>query len=140
MKSYFAKISAFFLAVFILFSTSSFTVNMHFCCNKLVDMAILSKAETCKDKVQKKDMSSKTCKTFQEKYCCSNRSYLKTGDDIIKKTNNELQAEDIVFLNPFFHSYINLFEGLNEHVVPFKHYKPPLLFKDIQTLHETYLI
>ena len=113
---------------------------MHFCCNKLVDMAILSKAEACKDKVQKKDVSTKKCTTFQEKDCCSSRSFLKTGDDIVKKANNELQAEDIVFLNTFFYTYINLFEGLDENVVPFKHYRPPLLFKDILILHETYLI
>nr|WP_221930759.1 hypothetical protein [Changchengzhania lutea] len=103
-------------------------------------MAIFGKAEACKDKVQKKDSTTKKCTTFQEKGCCSSQSYVKTGDDTIKKANNELQAEDIVFLNTFFYTYINLFEGLDENIVPFKHYRPPLLFKDIQILHETYLI
>jgi hypothetical protein len=140
MKSFFTKILSFFLAVSILFTTSSFTVDMHFCCNKLVDMAILGKAQACKDKVQNKDFPFKKCATFQEKGCCSSQSFLKTGDDIIKKANNELQTEDIVFLKTFFYTYINLFEGLDDNVVPFKHYRPPLLFKDIQILHETYLI
>ncbi|MDH7911958.1 hypothetical protein [Winogradskyella sp. SYSU M77433] len=103
-------------------------------------MAILSKAEACKDKVQKKDVSTKKCTTFQEKDCCSSRSFLKTGDDIVKKANNELQAEDIVFLNTFFYVYVNLFEGLEKNIVPFKQYRPPLISKDIQTLYETYLI
>jgi hypothetical protein len=113
---------------------------MHFCCEKLVDIAVFSKAESCKDKVQKKDNPTKKCTAFEEKDCCISKSYLKKGDNIVKKASNELQAQDIVFLNTFFYSYINLFEGLNENVVPFKNYRPPLLFKDIQILHETYLI
>tara|TARA_R110002110_G_scaffold79006_6_gene206833 strand:- start:226 stop:567 length:342 start_codon:yes stop_codon:yes gene_type:complete len=113
---------------------------MHFCCNKLVDMAVLGTAQDCKDKVQKKDIPSKNCATFQDIGCCSSEAFVKTGDDTIKMANHELQAQDIVFLNTFFYTYINLFEGLDKNEVPFKHYKPPLLFKDIQTLHQIYLI
>ena len=75
---------------------------MHFCCEKLVDIAVFSKAEICKDKVQKKDNPTKKCTTFEEKDCCSSQSIVKTGDDIIKKANNDLQAKDKVFLNTFF--------------------------------------
>ena len=121
-------------------STTSYTVNMHFCCNKLVDMAILGKAKTCKDKVQKKDSNTKQCTTLQEKDCCINQSFVKAGDDVNKKFDTQLEAETIVFLNTFFYTYINLFEGLKENVIPFKHYRQPLLSEDIHILHETYLI
>ena len=103
-------------------------------------MAILGKAQSCEYKVQKKENPSKKCTMFQEKDCCSSMSYLKKGDDIIKKTNNELQAEDTLFLNTFFYTNIDLFEGLDKNVVPFKHYKPPLLFKDMQIINKTFLI
>lgn len=103
-------------------------------------MTILGKAQSCEYKVLKKDNPSKKCTMFQEKGCCSSESFIKTGDDIIKQANNGLQAETMVSLNSFFYTYINLFEGLDKNVVPFKHYKPPLLFKDIQILHGTYLI
>jgi len=140
VKSFFTKILSFFLAVSILFSTSSFAVNTHFCCNQLVDMAFFSKAEVCKDKVQKKDLLSKQCNTLQEKECCNSQSYVKIGDDNLQKDNNELQTEALVFLNSFFYTYKNLFEGLEENVVPFKTYKPPLLYADVQILNETFLI
>lgn len=103
-------------------------------------MSILGNAKVCKDKVQKKDSTTKQCYSILEKDCCSNQSILKKGDDTIKKANNELQAETIVFLNSFFYTYINLFEGLDKNVVPFKLYKPPLLSEDIQILNETFLI
>lgn len=128
------------MAALILLSTSSFTVDMHFCCNKLVDMSLIGKAKVCAEKVQKKKDPTKQCTTLQEKDCCSNQSFVKTGDDTIKKANTQLEAETIIFLNTFFYVYVNLFEGLEKNIVPFKQYRPPLLSKDIQILHETYLI
>ncbi len=113
---------------------------MHFCCNKLVDMSLIGKAKVCAEKVQKKKEPTKQCTTLQEKDCCSNQSFVKTGDDTIKKANTKLEAETIIFLNTFFYVYVNLFEGLEKNIVPFKQYRPPLLSKDIQILHETYLI
>lgn len=140
MKSFFSKIVSFFLTALILFSTSSFTVDMHFCCNQLVDIAVWNKAKNCTEKVQKKEEPTKQCTTLQEKDCCSNESFVKTGDDTIKKANTKLEAETIIFLNTFFYAYVNLFEGLQENIIPFDDYRPPLLSKDIQTLYETYLI
>ncbi|TVZ28734.1 hypothetical protein JM83_3883 [Gillisia sp. Hel_I_86] len=140
MKSIFTKISSIFLAVFILFSTSSFAVNMHFCCNQMVDMAFLGQAEICKDKVQKEDSPIKQCTTLQAKDCCSSQTFVKEGDDTFKKCSPEIETETLVFLNRFVFIYINLFEGLEENVVRFKTYKPPLLFEDIQLLNETFLI
>jgi hypothetical protein len=140
VKSFFTKILAFFLAATIFFSTSSFTVDMHFCCNKLVDMALLGKAKVCQDKDLKKDSTTKQCTSIQEKDCCSNQTLVKTGDDTIKKVNTQLESEDIFFLKTFFYTYLNLFEGLQANIVPFKHYRPPLLSKDLQVLNEIYLI
>jgi|TARA_R100001530_G_scaffold45939_2_gene34561 hypothetical protein len=140
VKIFFTKILSFFLAVLILLSTSSFTVDMHFCCNKLVDMSLIGKAKVCAEKVQKKDSPLKQCTTLQEKDCCSNESFVKTGNDTIKKANTKLEAETVIFLNTFFYAYVNLFEGLEENIVPFKQYRPPLISKDIQTFYETYLI
>lgn len=104
-------------------------------------MSLIGKAKVCAEKVQKKkEHISKQCTTLQEKDCCSNQSFVKTGDDTIKKANTKLEAETIIFLNTFFYVYVNLFEGLEKNIVPFKQYRPPLLSKDIQILHETYLI
>ncbi|OBX23361.1 MULTISPECIES: HYC_CC_PP family protein [unclassified Bizionia] len=140
MKSFFSKILSFFLAVSILFSTSSFAVDMHFCCNKLVDIAFFSKAESCMDIVQKKDDNLKQCSSIQEKDCCDNQSIVKEGDDTFKKSNTILETETIVFLNTFVYSYINLFKGLDENAISFRAYRPPLLSTDIIILNETFLI
>lgn len=141
MKTFFTKILSFFLAAFILLSTTSFAVNMHFCCDDLVDMAFFSKAQTCKEKVQKEDSSLKKCTSLQEKECCDNQTVLiEAASDNFKKSTTVLEVDNLVFLKTFIYSYINLFEGLDKNMVPFKDYVPPLFSKDIYILHETYLI
>ncbi|SRX55079.1 HYC_CC_PP family protein [Aequorivita sp. CIP111184] len=140
MKPLFTRILSFFLAVFILFSTSSFSVDMHFCCNELVDMAFFGKAESCKGIVNIKDNTSKQCNSMQEKECCDNQTLLKQGDDTFKKSNTILENETLVFINTFFYTYINLFEGLDRNVISFQTYRPPLLSLDIIILNETFLI
>jgi hypothetical protein len=113
---------------------------MHFCCNKLVDMAFFSKAESCSDIVQKKDNPTKQCTSIQEKDCCNSETFVKTADDTFKKSNTILEIETLVFLNTFVHSYINLFEGLEKNTVSFQSYRPPLLSTNIIILNETFLI
>lgn len=140
MKSFFAKILSFFLAVFILFSTSSFAVDMHFCGNKLVDMSFFRKAESCTELARKTDNESDHCVSMQEKDCCDNQSIVKEGEDTFKKSHTILEIEAFVFLNTFVHSYSNLFEGLEKNTVSFEAYRPPFLSTDIIILNETFLI
>ena len=45
MKQFTTKIASFSLALAVLFTTSSFAVDAHFCCNRLVDVSIFSKAQ-----------------------------------------------------------------------------------------------
>ena len=82
----------------------------------------------------------KQCTSIQEKDCCNNQTFVKEGNDIFKKSTNILEVDTLVFLNTFIYTYINLFEGLDKNVVPFKQYRPPLLAKDILILNETFLI
>lgn len=141
VKRFITKIVSITLAITVLFATSSFSVDMHFCCNKLVDMAFLGKARVCsyESQDQDQDKSAKKC-SIQYQDCCSNKVFVKEGHDNLKKVNYELETDTLAFLNTFFYSYINLFEGLEDNIVPFKEYSPPLISKDIQVLHEVFLI
>lgn len=103
-------------------------------------MAFFSKAEACKDKVQKENNPFKKCTSLQEKDCCDNQTILKEANDTFKKSTTVLEADQLVFVKTFIYSYINLFEGLDKNIVPFEAYRPPLLSKDIHTLYEIYLI
>ena len=139
MNRFLTKILSIALAIAVLFATSSFTVDMHFCCNKLVDAAVFSKAKPCKDKKQDIETASKKCSVGQMD-CCSNSSFVKKANDNLKKSQFDLEANQIVFLQTFFYTYINLFEGLELKEIPFENYDPPFIEKDILLLDETFLI
>lgn len=139
MKRFLTKILSVTLAFAVLFATSSFTVDMHFCCNKLVDVAVFGKAKPCKDKKQDLSIAFKKCSLGQMD-CCSSKSIVKKSEDNLKKSKVELDTNKIVFLQVFFHSYVNLFEGPELNAVSFINYNPPWIEKDILVLHETFLI
>jgi len=139
MKRFLTKILSVTLAFAVLFATSSFTVDMHFCCNKLVDVAVFGKAKPCKDKKQDLSIPFKKC-SLEQMDCCSSKSIVKKSEDNLKKSKVELDTNKIVFLQVFFHSYVNLFEGPELNAVSFINYNPPWIEKDILVLHETFLI
>ena len=139
MKRILTKILSVTLAFAVLLATSSFTVDMHFCCNKLVDVAVFGKAKPCKDKKQDLSIPSKKCSLGQMD-CCSNKSIVKMAEDNLKKSQVELDANNNVFVHAFFHSYINIFEGFELNVVPFLNYDPPWIEKDLLVHYETFLI
>lgn len=139
MKRFLTKILSITLAFAVLFATSSFTVDMHFCGNKLVNVAVLGKAKPCKDKEMDKESSSQKCMLGQ-KDCCSNKSIVKKAEDNLKIDKFKFSSDNFVFIRTFFYAYINLFEVLEQTVVPFVDYHPPFIEKDILVLHETFLL
>lgn len=121
------------LALLVLMSTFSFTVDKHFCGSMLVDKAVFSEAKTCG-----MEMHSETASA--EDSCCTNEKTAVEGQDEMKVSFHSLDFDQQVFLTSFTHSYLNLFEGSPEQVIPFKNYSPPLLVTDIQVLDQVFLI
>ena len=104
-------------------------------------MAIFGKAEVCSYESQypDQDKSSENC-FIQDKDCCSNKVFVKEGNSDLKMANHESETKTLVFPSTFFYPYINLFEGLEENMVPFNEYSPPWISKDIHVLHGVFLI
>jgi len=138
MKVFLKKIAAVFMTFVVLFSTMSFTVSEHYCGDSLVDSALFSKAESC-DMEQEKPLPIEDC-NVSKKNCCTDVVKQFEGQTNLKTAISNLNFEQQVFLTSFIYSYINLFDGLEENITPFKYYSPPLLVKDIQILDSVYLI
>lgn len=137
MKSFFHKALSVFMATLVLFTTMSFTVDMHYCGETLIDFSLFQNAETC----GMEQLQTDNCEEgISEKSCCTDKQIVIEGQDDLKFSIDKITFEQQVFVATFFYTYINLFEGLDTNVIPFRDYKPPLLIRDIQKLHETYLI
>ncbi|WP_109654644.1 HYC_CC_PP family protein [Maribacter polysiphoniae] len=137
MKKVLHKIMSFAMAVVVLFSTMSFTVDMHFCGDILVEAAIFHKAKGCGMEMQKP--STEGC-TLTKKNCCDNEKLVVDGQNELQQQVDHISFDQQVFIASFVYTYLNLFEGLDNNVSSYEEYEPPLVFRQIFKLDETYLI
>ena len=123
------------MASVVLLSTMSFTIDMHYCGNTLVDTAIFHKAKTCGMEMQKP--SNKDC-SLTKKNCCSDKQIAIDGQDQLKLSFDSLTIEQQQFITSFI--YINLFEGFDKETTSFQEYEPPLVVRQLYKFDETYII
>lgn len=136
IKVFLHKIFSAVLACLVLFSTFSFTVEKHYCGENLIDVAIFTKAANCG-----MDMDSVSSTYLEKKHCCKDEIVVLKGQDNLKKASFEdLKFDQKLFLSTFVYSFLNLFEGLPELVIPHKNYSPPNLIVDIQVLDQVFII
>ena len=138
MKPAFRNIVSFGMALLVLASTTSITVGKHFCGDILVDFALFSEAESCG--MEMPSHSGGDGHSLEVDPCCSDQTIVFEGQDELKVSFESLNFDQQLFLHSFTYSYLNLFEGLPQQVVPFKYYTPPLLVTDIQILDQVFLI
>ena len=121
----------------VLFSTMSFTVNMHYCGDPLVESAIFQKAKGCGMEMEKP--STEEC-SITKKNCCDDKQLAIEGQDELQLQVDKITFEQQVFIASFVYTYINLFEGLDSNVSTYEEYKPPLVIRQLYKIDETYLI
>ena len=137
MKKVFHKIVSLAMAFVVLFSTMSFTVNMHYCGDTLVETAFFHKAKGCGMEMEKP--STKSC-SITKKSCCDDKQLSVEGQDELQLTVDKISFEQQIFIASFVYTYINLFENIDKNVYSFEAYKPPLVVRQIFKIDETYLI
>ena len=124
------------LALLVFFSTVSFTVEKHFCGDVLVDVSVFSEVQKCALEALEIEMAEIT-----KMHCCKDTVDLVKGQDHLTiKKFEDLDFDQQLFLSTYAYSYINLFEGLPQQVIPHKYYSPPNLVADIQVRDQVFLI
>lgn len=126
------------MAFVVLCSTMSFTINMHYCGDKLVDSAIFSKAETCGMEMELAT-STNEC-SVSKKNCCSDEFEKIEGQNELQSSLETISFEQQVFIASFIYTYTNLFESLDNKVSLYEKYNSPPVSRKIYKLDETYLI
>jgi hypothetical protein len=137
MKQVFHKILSLAMAFVVLFSTMSFTLNMHYCGDTLVETALFHKAKGCG--MEMANPSTEGC-SITKKNCCDDKQIAIEGQDELQLQVDKISFEQQVFIASFVYAYINLFEGLENNVYSFEEYKPPLVIRQLYKIDETYLI
>lgn len=136
MKKALQHIASIMMAVLVLFSTFSFTVDMHYCGNRLVDKAVFSRAKGCG-----MEMESASNKHSEMKNSpCSDRKLVVQGQKELKHSFQDLNLQQQLFLTAFTYSFVGQFQAAPEQIIAFKDYSPPLLVSDIHLEDQVFLI
>lgn len=136
IKQLLHKLFSVSLALIVLFSTVSFTIEKHFCGDTLVDVSVFTEVNKCKMEALAIDTES-----IAKKPCCQDEIDIVEGqDELIVKAFDDIDFEQQIFVASFVYSYLNLFEGFPQNVIPNKNYSPPNLVIDIQIVDQVFLI
>lgn len=123
------------MALLLLLSTVSWTIDKHLCMGRVMDIAFFVEADDC-------GMEAAASLIDEDfiNHCCSDESFTQQGQDDLKLNWNDIELEQQFFIVSFAHSYSRLFIGLKKEVVPHEQYPPPELVKNIQLLDQVFLI
>ncbi|MEW7277881.1 hypothetical protein ABW636_04745 [Aquimarina sp. 2201CG1-2-11] len=138
MKKVFHKIASVLLATLVLFSTLSFTVDMHYCGSRLVDVALFKEAKSCGMEQMQKLLSCGD--TVKKKSCCKDKQVVIEGQDDLKDTVTKLTLDQEVFATSYIYTYQNIAPDVISSITSFIGHSPPIPDKDFQVLYETFLI
>ena len=128
------------MALLLLFSTMSFSMGMHFCGDHLVDFSLFDKADSCGMMSVSPSAPSDCAMIEVNMDCCSDVQIIIDGQEDFKVSFDQLTFGQQFFLASLVYSYINLFERDQKGSPTDWRYEPPPLIRDIQTLHQTFLI
>ena len=138
MKTHFQHIASLLLAVLVLVSTQSYSINTHYCGNILVDKAIMKPAKKC----AMHDTNSSLHHEHDDKKddCCDDEVELIEGQDQLKVQSLDFELPNPVFFEAFVYTFIfnTSFEALEK--VDYSENPPPLLLRDFQAHYQVFLI
>lgn len=137
MKQFLHKILSLAMAFVVLFSTMSFTVNMHYCGKTLVEAALLHKAKGCG--MEMEQATSQSC-SISKKNCCEDKQLTIEGQDELQLQVDKISIDQQIYVVSFNELNFNFFDGLDHHLFTFLYYKPPLLVRHLYKIDESYLI
>ena len=124
------------LAILVLLSTISFSIEKHYCGDVLVDVSVFTEAEKCAMEAFEMEQAKLT-----KKSCCKDEVEFMKGQDELKFTSfDDLDLSQQILLTSFAHSYLSLYEGLPKRNIPHRNYSPPNLVTDIQILDQVFII
>lgn len=130
------SVTSVILAVLVLFSTLSLTIEKHFCGDTLIDVAIFNTVEKCTSKSCAVDVDS-----ISKPSCCKDEVEVIQGQSQLSLDKTEyLDIKSQKFLIAVVAYYSKRFENSTKQKIPHRQYLPPILIKDIQLLDEVFLI
>ena len=136
IKQFLHKSFSVLLALLVLFSTVSFTIEKHFCGDVLVGVSVFAEAEKCG--IEAFEMKKEA---ITKKSCCKDELNVVQGQNELKLSDFDyLDFHQLRLITSFPYTFVNIFEALQQQFIPHNFYSPPNLVADIQVLDQVFMI
>ncbi len=136
------------LAFLLLFTSTGFSIDLHYCGGKVADVSIFGKANAC-NMMEEVNDSSNHCQveqknqqqdSFKQSKCCYNETLaVDITDELTNADNTTLSHAQLTFITAYFISSYHLFFS-EEKETEYFNYSPPMISKDIQVLDQVFII
>jgi hypothetical protein len=134
MKQMSSKIGAVLMGLLLLFSTTSFTLQLRYCTSDLVETALFSKADSCSIEEDKDCcLSANDCCNVEQIVIVKQLELIPTS-----AINFHLKKQNYAVNWSVF--YLNNFESLTKSKFLKKEYIPPNIFVNRHLINQVYLI
>ena len=144
MKQIVHKIASFSLALIVLFSSLSFTVNKHICGGEVVNTTLFVSADTCgmemdicKNELQK----DKQTTSVEKEPCCKDTMQVVQGNDTNQQAQQmNLDIAQVQFIATFVYSFVLNYQLPTNTSKIVDYSPPPLVRNNIQSLFQVFII
>lgn len=121
-----------------LVSTTSFTIEKHFCKGLLIDVSVFANAEKCSEAPCSSDSSKEE---VEDPGCCNDIVDVVEGQDhIINKDFDDLDFDNQSFLIAFSITYHGLYNAQSLPPLPYVNYHSPKIVTNKQVDYQVFLI
>tara|TARA_B110000977_G_scaffold61878_1_gene84204 strand:- start:99 stop:512 length:414 start_codon:yes stop_codon:yes gene_type:complete len=137
MKKVSLKIVSILMAFVVIFTTLSFTVDMHFCGDTLVETVVFQKAKGCGMELQK---PSKDDCVVKSNNCCNDKQLTIDGQQELQISVNAFSFEQTLYVSSILNTSKEFSEVIDKNVPLYKGYTLQLVIRQLYKIAETYLI
>jgi len=135
------KILAVIIALVVLFSSLSFTVEKHVCMGEITNTSYFTSVDSCgmimvEDDCNRDHFSSHK---MEKEKCCNDIQELIPGNQNEQQAIDSFELKQMQFVFAYTYTYLNLFDEQAQPIA-FHYHPPPQVDKEIQVLYQTFLI
>ncbi len=124
------------MALLLLLSTVSWTVDKHTCFGRVIDVAVFAKAKDCGMAAAMEIFENEAI----ENSCCDDESIIIQGQDDLNITYHGFTITIHMFIVSDSYKYLKVDYGPESFQVLNEYYPPPKIVKNLQLLDEVFLI
>ncbi|MDC1465841.1 hypothetical protein N8387_09210 [Polaribacter sp.] len=137
MKKFSLKIVSILMAFVVVFTTLSFTVDMHFCGDTLVETAVFQKVKGCGMELEK---PSKDDCVVKSNNCCNDKKLTIDGQQELQISVNAFSFEQPLYVSSILNTSKEFSKVIDKNILLYKGYTLQLVIRQLYKIAETYLI